>query len=130
MVQVCQQRPALVVNHLRPDGHLDADVGSSLSELILAAPVLAALGANDFAESKIEEGRHPVVCLEDHASTAAPIAPGGASKRHKLFASKRDATVAAVASHDFERHLVDEVHARPYVEAFAGATDLVLEQIS
>ena len=41
-----------------------------------------------------------------------------------------DAFSEHAPDHDFERHLVDEVHARQYVEALAGATDLVLEQIS
>lgn len=130
VVEVGELCPACAVIDLGADRHLDPEVGTSLPELVLPATVLATLRAHDLPKSKVEERGHAIVRFEDHASAPAPVSPRRTSKRHEFFPSKRDATVAAVACHDLERHLVDEIHARHYVEGQAGATDLALEQIS
>ncbi|MBW2190619.1 MAG: hypothetical protein JRG93_13695, partial [Deltaproteobacteria bacterium] len=44
--------------------------------------------------------------------------------------AKRHGAIPTVARGDLQRYLIDEIHARPYVGLFAGATDLVLEQIA
>ena len=66
---------------------------------------------------------------QDHAASATAVASRGTSKRDEFLPPKRDRPVPAVACGDLQRYFIDEVHARQYVGLFAGATDLVLEQI-
>ncbi len=129
LVEVGEESSAFVIVNLSSDRDLDPHVGAGFSELILAAPVLTTFGPDDLAESKVEESGHPVVSLKDQASAPAPVPSRRTSEGHELLPAKRDAAVAAIARHDFERRLVDEVHARHYVEGYLGATDFGLEQI-
>jgi len=66
---------------------------------------------------------------ESDAPTASPVTSRGAAERDEFLAPKRDAAVSTIASGDLQGHFIDEVHARQYVGLFAGATDLVLEEI-
>ena len=117
-----------LTDHTPRWGRARNDAG--FAELVLPAAVFAPLGLDDPAKAKIEQGRESIVRHEDDAASAAAIAPRGAPEWHEFLPPKRDRTFATVARRDLQRYLVDEVHARHYVGRFAGATDLVLEQIS
>jgi hypothetical protein len=129
LMEVGEQGVALLVVDLGAYGDLDPYVPACLAELVLAPAILAALGANDPAVAKIEQRGESIVCHQDDAPSASSIASRGAAERDELLSSKRDGTVPTVAGGDLQRYFIDEIHARPYVGLFAGATDLVLEQI-
>jgi hypothetical protein len=128
-VKVCEESIALLVVDLGSHGNLNPNVRARLAELVLAAPAFAALGANDSPVAKVEQRRESVVRNQNDAPAASAIASRRAAERDELLPSKRNCAVPAVACGDLQRYLIDEVHARQYVGAFAGATDLVLEQI-
>ena len=128
-VEIGEQRVALLVVDLGAHRDLNPNVPARFAELVLAAAVFAALGANDPPEAKVEQGGESIVRDQDHAASATAVASRGTSKRDEFLPPKRDRPVPTVAGDDLQRYFIDEVHARQYVGLFVGATDLVLEQI-
>ena len=108
--QVREELMGLGVVDLGSDRDGNPCVGSSLSELVLAAAVLTPLRADDLAVAKVQQRRQAVLRLQDDVPTPAAVPSRGASERDELLPTKRNAAVAAIASDCLDRHLVDEIH--------------------
>jgi hypothetical protein len=66
---------------------------------------------------------------QNHTPAASAIASRWAAERDELLPPKRNGALSPIAGGDLQRYFIDEIHARQYVGLFAGATDLVLEEI-
>src|SRR5262249_14568269 len=91
----------------------DADnpVHARLAVLVLAAAVLAALGAIVLLVLEVEKGRQLLVGDEDDVAAVAAIAPGRAALGHVRLAAECGDAVPAVAGADIDLGFVDEDHA-------------------
>ena len=111
--QVGQLGAALVVVDERPRRHAQHEVGAARAVLVLATPVLAALGAQRLRVGEVEERREAGVDAQHDVAAVAAVAAARPAARHVLLAPEAGAAVAAVAGLDADAHLVDELHEAP-----------------
>jgi hypothetical protein len=70
LVEIGEQRIALLIVDLGAHRNLNPNVPARFAELVLAAAVFAALGANDPPEAKIEQSGESIVRDQEHAASA------------------------------------------------------------
>ena len=109
--QVGDHRAAVDVVHRRARRHAQDQVGAALAVLVLAAPVLAAPGAQRLGIGQVEQGGEAGVDLQHHVAAVAPVAAARASARQVLLPPEARTAVAAVAGFDPDGDFVDELHA-------------------
>ena len=95
--EIGEQRPALLVEHLRSDWDFQHGVVAATAGAISAHPVHAGLGLEMLLVAKVDE-RVEAVRAFDHDVPAAPaVAPVRAAELNEFLAAERDRTRPAVA---------------------------------
>ncbi len=105
----------LRVEALRAHGHAHDAVWAALAVLVLAAPVLAALGDDATRERHVDERQLALVADEDDVAALAAVTPRGPAVGRVLLAAERDAAVAAGTGHDLDLARIDELHGVPAI---------------
>ena len=119
---LCDQRPLAVgreigdglagvgVGDHRADRHAQHDVLGSVSVLICAATVLAALRAVDACVAIVDQRVDVAVGDRPDAAAASAVATVGPASGHELLPPEARGAIAAVAGDDLDHGLVDESH--------------------
>ena len=98
------------VVHERPGGDPQHEIASPRPVLILAAPVLPALRAQQLGIGQVEERAQPLIDEEDDVAPVAPVATARSAAGHVLLAPEARAAPAALPALNADAHLVDELH--------------------
>jgi len=106
--QIREQLAALVVVHHGPGRNPQHDVGTPPAVPVLAAAALAGRRAVLVPVAKVEQGRQPLVHLEDDAAAIGAVAAGRPALRNELLAPPGHGAVAAVPAPDADARLIDE----------------------
>ena len=110
LVEVGEQRLAVLLVDLRADRHLQHDVVAVRAMAVLAHAAAAALGLEVLLVAVVDQGVEAVDRLRDHVAALAAVAAVRAAELDELLAPERHAAVPAVAGADIDLGLVEEFH--------------------
>jgi hypothetical protein len=108
LVEVGEQRLAVLLVDLRADRHLEHDIAAVGAVAVLAHAVTAALRLVMLLEAVVDQGVEPLDRARHDVAAAPAVAAAGAAAGDEFFAAEGETAVAAVAGLDFDDDFIDE----------------------